>query len=272
MTTYTKSARRQTFLLDRSKRRASRFSAVNPKVASSIAAARGLGARTTPESLWISYERKLTEAALRNLSWPGRSLGSAILMHAIDARTIPILASRFTHFAIAPREGFLPPEELSEVLEAGNRAELFLGGIVDDASQTITLWRGNLEALTVPMSAFEESGDGIRPDFERFTVIDSGQTIRLGNYEAASDAILYEFDPVYRRRVSKERRETEQSFGAALRRLRKQRGVHREDFAPDIAAKTIARIEQGKVQKIQQRTLRAIARRLNVAPGEIETY
>jgi hypothetical protein len=33
-----------------------------------------------------------------------------------------------------------------------------------------------------------------RPDFSAFSVVDSGQTIKLGDYEAATDAVLWEFD------------------------------------------------------------------------------
>ncbi len=101
---------------------------------------------------------------------------------------------------------YLPPDELAEALQAENARDLFIGGSVDRSNQTITLWRGCLEPLTVPFSAFEKSGDGIEPDFERFSVTDSGQTVRFGEYEAATDAVLYEFDSEYRRRVSKERR------------------------------------------------------------------
>lgn len=48
--------------------------------------------------------------------------------------------------------------------------------------------------------------------------------IRLGKYEAASDALLYEYDADYRRRKAKERIVAEQGLGASIRRLRKQRG------------------------------------------------
>lgn len=167
---------------------------------------------------------------------------------------------------------FLPADELLEALAAENREDLFIGGSVDPSSQTITLWRGSLEPLIVPFTAFEVSGDGTAPDFRRFSVTDSGQTVRLGEYEAAADALLYEFDPEYRRRINGQRQQNEQSFGAALRRLRKQRGLRREDFAPEITAKTVARIEQGKVQRIQKKTLECLARRLQVQPDEIATF
>jgi DNA-binding Xre family transcriptional regulator len=102
-------------------------------------------------------------------------------------------------------------------------------------------------------------------------VIDCGQTVRLGKYEAAADALLYEFDREYRRRLANQRAQSEKSFGASLRRLRKQRGLKQEDFQP-LAAKTIARIEQGKVERIHPNTLAVIAKRLSVDPAEIETY
>ena len=126
--------------------------------------------------------------------------------------------------------------------------------------------------LTVPFSAFEKSGDGTRPDFNELSVIDCGQTVQLGDYEAAVDAILYEYDPEYRRRITKQRLREDQSFGASLRRLRKQRGLRREDFEPDLSAKTLARIEQGKVKRIHNKTFNALAKRLSVEPEDIETF
>jgi len=108
-------------------------------------------------------------------------------------------------------------------------------------------------------------------DFKAFSVADYGHAVRLGEYEAATDAILYEFDSDYRKTLSKQRSASERSLGAALRRLRKQRGLTQADFAP-ISAKTIARIEQGKVNRIHPKTLGIIADRLAVEPNEIETF
>jgi len=262
---------RQTFLLDKTKKRSRRFSSMQPKIVASMSELRNSLAHASKESLWISYEKGLTEGLLRNLSWPSRSLGVAVLLHAMDPRMLPALSGCFKRFAFAMDDG-LPPDELAVALEAKNCSDLFIGGSVDHATQTMTFWRGNLEALTVPFSAFETSGDGIVPDFRRFSISDCGHSVRLGDYEAAADAILYEFDPEYRRAISKARRETEQSLGASLRRLRKQRGLRREDFSPRVASRTIARIEQGKVQNVRKTTLNAIADRLQVAPEEIATY
>lgn len=263
---------RRTFLLDKAKSRVQRFAVLRPEVISSAAALRKSLSHATKNSLWISYERELTDTLVRSVSWPARNLGGAILGHSISTASLAALANCFKRLAYAAGDGLLAPAELAVALHAEGADDLFIGGAVDPAGQTITLWRGNLEPLTVPFAAFEPSGDGTKPDFDQFAVVDCGQTIRLGRYEASADAILYEFDHDYRRRISRERLQSERSFGASLRRLRKQRGLRREDFAPALTSKTIARIEQGKVHRLRTGTLEALARRLRVAPDEIATY
>jgi DNA-binding Xre family transcriptional regulator len=271
-TTKSKATARQVFLLDTAIIRRARFAALRPNVVSTAGDVRRSVDMATKHSLWVCYAKSLTDMLVKSASGPSRILGKAVFVHALQPQSIPALNGYFQRIAFAPQHGFLPPDELAETLHAENASELFIGGSIDSDNQTVTLWRGDLEPLTVPFSAFEKSGDGTVPDFTRFSLTDFGQTIRLGKYEAASDTILYEFDPDYRRRLSRERQASEQSFGASLRRLRKQRGMRREDFAPEIASKTIARIEQGKVQRIHQTTLDAIAKRLQVRPDEIETF
>ncbi|MGH7200299.1 MAG: helix-turn-helix domain-containing protein [Planctomycetaceae bacterium] len=262
----------QIFLLDKTKRRARWFEPLHPQRVSSIGQVRKSLLRASRNSLWISYEENLTNALLHSVRRPAKPLGSALLLHPPTLESVPVLAGSFDQVAFSTsQEGFLPPEELAEALSADNRDSLFIGGSVDPNSETITLWRGNLDPITVPFSAFPASGDGIKPDFSAFSVTDYGHTIRLGDYEAAADAVLYEFDPAYRRRLSKLRRESEKSFGASLRRLRMQRGLSRDDFSP-LSPKTIARIEQGKVQRIHNRTLSVLATTLAVEPEDIETF
>jgi DNA-binding Xre family transcriptional regulator len=266
------SASRKTYLLSRTPSRSRTFAVLKPEVVSSMKSLRSSLAHPEKNSLWISYDKELTAALLKHVSWTCAPLGEAVFVHAVPPESLPALQSLFEHFAFSVSGNFLEPAELAEALQADERADLFIGGSVDRATETITLWRGNLDTLTVPFSAFEESGDGVQPDFGKFSLIDYGQTVRLGKYEAAADALLYEFDPEYRRRIKKERLESEQTFGASLRRLRKERGLAREDFEPAINAKTVARIEQGKVNRIQSKTLTALAERLGVSPEEIETF
>lgn len=162
-------------------------------------------------------------------------------------------------------------DELFEVLGSPHRANLFVGGAVAPAAKSLVLIRGDLTSLVVPFAWFVARPTGPKPDFAGFKVIDSGQTIKLGNYEAASDAVLYEFDADYRKYERKRRVSENKSFGGALRRLRLQRGVGRDDFS-GLSAKTIARIERGDVKEPHGETLATIAQRLGVKPEEIGTF
>jgi hypothetical protein len=172
---------------------------------------------------------------------------------------------------VAPPVVLLPVRELAEVLASANRADLCVGGIVDTASGVVVLYRGDLSSLTVPLTAFPPCGDRTAPDPHRFAVTDHGQTLVFGDYEAAFDAVLYEWDPEYRRRLKAQRLADDQSFGASLRRLRNQRGLTRRDF-PGVDPRTVARIETGEVDKPHAETLAILAERLGVKPGEIEEF
>ena len=259
-------------LLDRRPKRAAMFAGLHPQVVSTVAELRNSVAHASKESMWVSYASDLTEALVKRAFSTPSTLGIGLFIHALDMKSIPVLSSLFRRIAYCMDGGFIPAEELAEVLDADNRANLFIGGFVNKATETITFWRGNLESLTVPFSAFEKSGDGTEPNFDVFSVIDSGQTVKLGKYEAAADAILYEYDPAYRRAISKKRLQDDRTFGAALRRLRKQRGLRQGDFEPDVSAKTVARIEQGTVSRVQKKTLESLAKHLAVEPEEIASY
>jgi DNA-binding Xre family transcriptional regulator len=267
-----KQPNRSMILLDRHSKRAAAFAELRPRVVTSVMDLRDSVAHASKDSVWISYASALTDELVKSAFPVPATLGIGVFIHALEMKTIPVLSSLFRRIAFAVDGGFIPAEELAEVLAADNRANLLIGGFVNEATQTITLWRGNLESLTVPFSAFEKSGDGTKPNFKAFSVTDCGQTVKLGGYEAAVDAVLYEYDPEYRRAISKKRLQEDRSFGAALRRLRKQRGLSREDFEPDVAAKTVARIEQGMVTRIHKTTLQALAKHLAVEPEEIATF
>jgi DNA-binding XRE family transcriptional regulator len=223
-------------------------------------------------TLWISDDQNMTQELLKSLKWPTRTLGRAVLLFKPRVELMMPLCAVFDRVAYSSNGGFLSAEELGEVLVARNKEDLFICGSVDNESQTVTLWTGTLDSIVVPFSAFAASGDGTAPDFDNFEVIDYGQTLRFGDYEASADAILYEFDQKYRRRKKKERAETEQGIGASIRRLRKQRSLRREDFASVCDAKTIARIERGEDHKPRQTTLEGIAKVLQVQVADLGTY
>ena len=188
--------------------------------------------------------------------------------------SIPGLQSCFRRLAgIAPDSKVLPLEELLDVLAAppGEAANLFIAAVADPQSRTLALTRGNLKTIVVGWPMFQPSGNGTMPDFGQPSLTDYGHTLRLGDYEAAAEAILYEADPEYRRKVRKKLLAEEKTFGASLRRLRIQKGLSREHFTP-LSSKTIARIERNEIGKPRGETLRAIASRLGVEAEEIESY
>ncbi len=174
---------------------------------------------------------------------------------------------------VAPDDGarLLPTEALIAALSAPNAADLFIGGIADLADKRLILYRGSLDALVVPLAWFKPRPSGPRPDPKRFSVTDYGQTVRLGKYEAAADAILYEFDPQARARMKARQIAKDDSLGGSIRRLRLARGVARDEF-PGITEKTVARIERGDVDRPQVATLAGIAQRLGVTVDELKVY
>jgi hypothetical protein len=131
--------------------------------------------------------------------------------------------------------------------------------------------RGDLRRLSVPLWTFRPSGTGATPDPSRLAFADCGNTVRLGDYEAAADAILYEADSDYRSRLLAKKRADDKTFGACLRRLRLLRGLRQSEFG-DVTTKTIARIERGETEAPHGHTLKVIATRLGVEPNEIMSY
>lgn len=165
----------------------------------------------------------------------------------------------------------LPLDQLVEVMASTEREDLFVGVATDQEDRAVVLVRGTLAPLIVPLSFF-----GVHPvragaHLPRFEVIDFGQAIRFDEREASTDAVLYAFDPDYRRRRKALRMEQDLSFGGALRRLRILRGLSRSDF-PGLSAREIARIERGEVERPHRRTLDVLATRLGVRPDQLASY
>src|SRR5260370_25088933 len=225
---------------------------------------------------WIVSDRKsiddLLAAAVQLRAWLGgrrRPLGNLAFLKLPPLASLAAAKTIFNRVAWA--EHWLPLAQLAEVLDAPNRQDLIIGGMVDAQSQTLTVYRGDFRPVTVPLSIFKPSGDGPEPDFDRFSIGEFGHTVCFGDYESSADAIFYEGDPAYRKARKERRRDEDKTFGACLRRLRLQSRLPQTDFAP-LAARTIARIENGKIGKLQGKTLSIIARRLGVNPEAIETY
>jgi hypothetical protein len=223
---------------------------------------------------WISFTRNFTDILLKEAVDARADLrGSHLITLAPPrAESVPALVGLFQPvFGLGEAFQWLPKEEFVEVLTLNDASERFIGGCIDRKAKVLTLLRGDIETVLVPFAIFQRSGDGTEPDFARLRLADYGRTVAFGEYEASADAILYELDADYRRKLRKRRRESERTLGAALMRLRKQRRFKRSDFAP-ISAKEIARIERNEIRKPHATTLDVIANRLGVRPEEIADY
>ncbi|MCZ6698751.1 MAG: helix-turn-helix transcriptional regulator [Planctomycetota bacterium] len=236
--------------------------------------------RANKDSLWITSRSEMIDTLIRamgryTVARFGRRthLGDLLMLHAPRAKTLAILHGYFRS-VVGVDSSFksLPRDQLAEVLLApkDQRRDLFIGGVLDPKSKALALVRGDLSRIVVPLTIFKASGAS-KPDFGEFEVEDYGQTIRFGNYEVAADFVLYALDPRYRTRINAKRRAQDKGFGPSLRRIRTLRKIGRDAF-DGVAAKTIARIERGKVQKPRGKTLRVICEVLGVEAEEIESY
>lgn len=150
----------------------------------------------------------------------------------------------------------LPPDELVEVLKDEHPQDLLLGVAVDTERSQVLLYRGDLTVVAVPFDWFQVGPANPEPDFDQARIDDCGQTLALGEYEAAADAILYDFDDDFRRRAKKNQLELDDSLGGSIRRLRNARRLSRAEFAP-VSAKEVARIERGEIATPRDSTLEA---------------
>jgi hypothetical protein len=235
-------------------------------------AARG----ATRLAVWVVSDLRLGDQLVEEAasSRTAQRRGLSDLLYLERPRPEAVLPARnfFGHVAWTDsREHWLAPREMFEVLTLPDAKKYIIGGLVDQQTCTLTVYRGDLGTVTVPLSVFKPSGVGLEPDPTAFSVIDGGQAIRMGRYEATADVIFYEGDPDYRRALRDRRKEGERGLGPALRRLRIQRGLRQTDFG-DVPAKTMARIERGEIAKPQRRTLAAIAEKLGVSSQEIGAF
>lgn len=223
-------------------------------------------------AMWVASPES-TVRLLSRLSGPPRGNHRLLLVGRAECEHWQWLQVLF-RVVVAEGHGtkLLAPDDLADVLRADNRADLFVAGAIDPQAGIVVLFRGDLQPLVVPLSWFKPTGEGTTPDPTDFEVIDGGTAIRMGDYEASARSILYDLDPVFRRRAKKLLVERDDSFGGALRRLRLLRGLPRSAFEPEVTEKEVARIELGHVKKPRTSTVKALAAKLQVEPDELASY
>lgn len=229
-------------------------------------------ARYSASLLWIAPSQPALNLLLKALPPRPRPDLRLLALNPFTKDMQNFLHAHF-RFVVCASKGvhLLPLQELAEVLNSEGRADLLIGGEAVEARSELLLYRGNLEPISVPLAWFVPRPSSPEPDIRRLAITDYGQTVRVGEYEASTDAILYEFDDDYRVRAKKRLRQQDSSFGGALRRLRLLKGLRQSDF-PGVTAKEIARIENGQVKKPHEDTLRKIAQKTGVPVEEIHTY
>lgn len=245
--------------------------ALIPKWVRSFEEAATAASSEDTQVVWIVKKQDLVNRVAHRIATvkTHKKAGYLFLVSNANSALIPALEKRFT--AVAFASSVLPKDELQEVWSLPDRKDRFIGGLVDPGSETVTLWRGNFDSIVVPFDAFPATGNGIRPDFKKFSVIEYGQTVKFGEYESASEAILFEFAADFRRRLKQTRFAQEQTLGASIRRLRRQKRLSRSDFG-NLDPKTIARIESGMSRSPRGSTLEAIAEILGVKRDELGEY
>ncbi len=223
------------------------------------------------ESVWMMWD----PAKLRTLTTlapqPARDQRVVCLTPA-PPQSIHVFDAYFTHvLSLTGDVQSLDPDVLADVVTSEERANLFIAASYDALTQAVVLYRGNLETIVVPLSWFVNAASAAVADPVALAIIDYGHTVQLGDFEAATDAILYEFDSAYRQASKAARLASDASIGGSIRRLRLQRGYRQADL-PGVDTKTLARIERGEVQAPHHDTLAAIATALGVTIQDLPSY
>lgn len=234
----------------------------------SLRSVRDALAHTSAGQVWVLSSRGLASKLIRAMGSapPGVRRARLVSYSRPEPVSARVIESGFDRVLLGAG-AMVSFEELVEILSTDHPEDHCVGAEWDETTNTVALWRGDLSVLVVPMEVFA-ARSGVVPDPTRLAVLDHGQTLRLGDYEASIDAILFERDPDHRRRARKRMIEEEQGLGPSIWRLRIARGLTRADFPP-LREKTIARIERGEVERPHRRTLETISRRIGVPVDEL---
>lgn len=82
---------------------------------------------------------------------------------------------------------------IDEIVKSPRRDKLII--MAEREGDSLRILTGSFKVFNVPLSSFQPSGT-ISPDFDNIDIIDGGNTLKLGDYEAASDCIIEEVSSV----------------------------------------------------------------------------
>ena len=167
-----------------------------------------------PANAWLATDALAAADLLAEASCAKTRLDQLVLLEPPRLNSLAAAMDLFRSVIWADnRKRWLALEEMIDVLNSSDPRDYVVGGMVDQQTARLTLYRGDFSRLTVPLAIFEPTPNGVQIDPTDFEVIDNGLAVRLGAYEAAADAIFYECDPGYRQRLRRQRREEEKTFG-----------------------------------------------------------
>jgi hypothetical protein len=230
-----------------------------------------IGLQQPKPFIWVTVDSEDLHSLMTSRVAP-RKDARLIVLDRVDEAEHHLLTALFRHVVLG-KAGLqlVDLEALPEILSAENRDELFIAGAVVPATESVLLYNGNVEPMVLPLAWFTSPEGVASVNPEDFAIEDFGQTIRLGDFEASADAILYEFDREYRRKARRRAIDSDSSLGASIRRLRLQKGLLQSSFGA-IDEKTIGRIERNEIKRPRKATLEKIAAVMGVDVEELGEY
>ena len=107
----------------------------------------------------------------------------------IDPKNIVKFFKLSSEFAPESNAVWLSDDEMLEVFQSADLGKKVVAVKVNPADKTVTVMSGTKRVVELPFAFFEPSGTN-SPDFTAAKVIDYGNTVAFGEYEAAADVVL----------------------------------------------------------------------------------
>lgn len=187
-------------VLDSDEASTGQFAALNPQILRQSDSIQDAFDEARP-ALWVAPTAGSLER-LGTLRGGRRGDQRVLVLVPVDMLGLEALHTLFTYVVCRqPGRPFLRLRQIAAVLAEPQPDEYFISGLVDVATHSLVLYRGDLSSVIVPISWFQNPHSPAVADPSKFRIVDWGHSIALGNFEAPSDAILYDFDPVVKARL-----------------------------------------------------------------------
>ena len=193
-----------------------------------------------------------------------RRSGSLVVLFCPRAPVLPCLYQGMDRVIYMDLAGACTAKQTLEILEAPDRRERLIGGLLDAPTATVTFWSGDLRPLVLQTDWIGQRVGTKELGAGGWRIADGGRVVEIGSSKLPAHDILCQGDVEFRRELRRRRWAADESLGGRVRVLRKKLGLRREDF-PGIDAKTVARIERNEIRRPQRETLRLISQTLGLS-------